>query len=276
MRQVFSSPRLENVEGVAQLLRDADIEVRVTDGRSYKGRRRSNFSYSERSSEPQPTVWVVKSEDQPRARQLLRDAGLMDSTRDAQTAPMFRFDPRSQQGTASSAAQQRAFRIKLGLIGGIGVVLSLLMVRSCNRPPVATDFAAPPFDGRVAATFEPLARAVFAAELSKVSTPVVCLSVDGKDASRSLLQGLGNAKQIVVPASQCVRQADEERGSFHRSSGREASIVEVTAFRPTAKDAGKIEFSAYHHRMYASYKTLEVRRRDTGWQVTRTLKHVSM
>lgn len=276
MRQVFSSQRLENVEGVAQLLRDAGIEVRVTDGRSYKGKRRSHFSYSERSSEPQPTVWVVKSEDQPRARQMLREAGLMDSTRDGQTAPMFRFDPRTQQGSPRTAAQQRAFRIKLGLIGGIGVVVSLMMVRSCTQPPVATDFAAPPFDGRVAATFEPLARAVFAAELGKVSTPVACLAVDGKDASRAVLQGLGSARQTVVPASQCVRLVDEERGSFHRGSGREASIVEVTTFRPSARDAGTIEFSAYHHRMYASYKTLEVRRGANGWAVTKTLKHVSM
>ena len=46
MRQVFSSARLENVEAVAKLLGDADIEVRVTDGRSYKGNLRSR-SYSE-------------------------------------------------------------------------------------------------------------------------------------------------------------------------------------------------------------------------------------
>ena len=31
MRQVFSSPRLENVERVAELLREQGIEVRVTD-----------------------------------------------------------------------------------------------------------------------------------------------------------------------------------------------------------------------------------------------------
>ena len=32
MRQVFSSPRLENVEQVARLLEDAGIETRITDG----------------------------------------------------------------------------------------------------------------------------------------------------------------------------------------------------------------------------------------------------
>ncbi|HXH00735.1 MAG TPA: pathogenicity-like protein, partial [Xanthomonadaceae bacterium] len=34
MRQVFSSIRLETVEGVAKLLRDAGIQVRITNGRS--------------------------------------------------------------------------------------------------------------------------------------------------------------------------------------------------------------------------------------------------
>ena len=44
MRQVFSSLRLENVEAVATLLRDAGIEVRITNGRSYKGKMRSRAS----------------------------------------------------------------------------------------------------------------------------------------------------------------------------------------------------------------------------------------
>ena len=44
MRQVFTSPRLENVESVAGLLREQGIEVRITNDRSYRGNRRSSFS----------------------------------------------------------------------------------------------------------------------------------------------------------------------------------------------------------------------------------------
>ena len=44
MRQVFTSPRLENVEAVAKMLRDAGIEVKITEARSYRGNRRSSFS----------------------------------------------------------------------------------------------------------------------------------------------------------------------------------------------------------------------------------------
>ena len=68
MRQVFSSPRLENVERVAQLLQDEGIAVKVTHRRAYKGGLRGNFSYrDEARTEPMPAVWVVRSEDQPRA-----------------------------------------------------------------------------------------------------------------------------------------------------------------------------------------------------------------
>ena len=80
MRQVFSSLRLENVESVAELLRDAGIEVRITDGRSYKGAMRSRASYSDQDA-PKPAVWVVHSEDHIRARDVLRENGLLESTR---------------------------------------------------------------------------------------------------------------------------------------------------------------------------------------------------
>lgn len=77
MRQVFTSQRIENVEGVARLLQDAGIEVRINNARSYRGAIRGNFSY--RGQAPRgslPEVWVLRSEDYPRARQLLREAGL--------------------------------------------------------------------------------------------------------------------------------------------------------------------------------------------------------
>lgn len=87
MRQVFRSPRLENVEGVAELLREAGIEVYISDGRSYKhGQRRGSFSYRDGARErPDPALWIVRAEDQPKAREILRDAGLLASTRPGQT-----------------------------------------------------------------------------------------------------------------------------------------------------------------------------------------------
>jgi hypothetical protein len=82
MRSVFTSPRLENVEAVAKMLADAGIEVRVTEDRSYKGNRRRPFSYRETNkTEPDPQVWVIKAEDQPKARAMLREQGLIEDSK---------------------------------------------------------------------------------------------------------------------------------------------------------------------------------------------------
>jgi len=82
MRKVFSSQRVETVEGVAQRLRQAGIEVRIRNGRSWQGKRGGQFSYLDQSdSSTYPAVWVVHADDQVQARQLLRQAGLLDTTR---------------------------------------------------------------------------------------------------------------------------------------------------------------------------------------------------
>ncbi|MFT3762526.1 MAG: DUF2007 domain-containing protein [Pseudoxanthomonas sp.] len=82
MRQVFTSQRVETVEGVARLLNDAGIETAIRNGRSYQGKRGGQFSYtSPAPARLQPSLWVRHADDQPRAREILREAGLLDSTR---------------------------------------------------------------------------------------------------------------------------------------------------------------------------------------------------
>ena len=49
MRQVFTSVRLENVENVERLLNDAGITTKITGGRTWKGRSRREFSYSDKN-----------------------------------------------------------------------------------------------------------------------------------------------------------------------------------------------------------------------------------
>lgn len=271
MRQIFSSPRLENVEGVVQLLAEAGIQVRVTHGRSFEGSRRRRFSYRDNQA-PQPTVWVVNAADQVQARLILRDAGLLDTTRpgDSTAANAFRFDPLTQ----AVKPHKRVGLIRMALLGGIAMVLVLAVLHTLSQPSVP-QVASPPFDGSVARTLEPVARAVFASQLKDADLPALCLSVDGVDAPATLIASLQNPTQKVVPMSACVRLADSERGSYHRASGEEALMLDVTAFRPSAPDAGRIEYSAYHHRMWARYKTLEVKRVGEVWQVTRVLRHVS-
>ena len=283
MRQVFSSLRLENVETVAQLLRDADIEVRITNGRSYKGGRRGTFSYSEEAG-PKPAVWVVRSDDTVRAREILRGAGLLESTRESFSGPSFRLN--SEESGPAKKAQTRMLRIKLVLLAGIVVVgwLAIMHVVKTDIPTEA--LKTHPLDGSLAQIPQPLAAAIFARELPATRIDMVCLSIDGQDASPELLAAmqplLAKPRQReVVPASQCLRNPNDEVGSTHRASGKPALIVDVHAFRPQSRDdndavSGVIEYSAYHHRLSGSYKTLEVKQADAGWQVVRTLKHIAM
>ncbi|WP_407908885.1 putative signal transducing protein [Lysobacter claricitrinus] len=273
MRQVFSSARLENVERVAALLREADIEVRITDGRSYKGGRRSTVSYRDQGEAARPAVWVVRSEDSGRAREILRDAGLLDSTRPSDAKLSFRSEFGDE--TTRTPAQRRATKVKVALLFGIVIVVVMAFFRA-GRTPAPPALASGPFDGHVAATLIPVAQAVLAKELPGVDTPVACIAVDHRDAPREVRDVLRpRAGLTIVPASHCQRIADENIGSVHPPSKNKATMVDVDHFRPTSPDAGTIEYSAYHHRMWAKYKTLEVRRVNGEWQVTKTLKVVA-
>ena len=276
MRQVFSSQRIENVEGVAKLLSDAGIEVRITQPRSYKGNVRGTFRYTQPLAQ-QPAVWVVKADEQVRAREILRDNGLIDSTRPGESflLPSVH-DDRGQAG--KTPAQQRLFRIKMALIGGIVVVLALAMLRGLQTTApdgaVGTPAAAA-FDGTPSATPADAGVAVLLSELDAARALVQCVAIDGRDPLPAVFDRLVQPGLALVPASQCLRTADEAVGSSHPASGREASIIEVNWFRQTGADTATIEFSAYHHRMSARYKTLELKRVDGRWQIARVLSHVA-
>lgn len=273
MRQVFSSARLENVERVAALMREAGIEVRITDGRSYKGGRRATISYRDQGQAVRPAVWVVRSEDSAKARAILRDAGLLESTRPSDAKLSFR----SQFGdeTTRTPAQRRATRIKLALLAGIVIVVVMAFFRT-GRTPLPPQVAAGPFDGRAVPMLVPVAQAVLQKEIGAVDTPVACVAVDRRDAPREVRDVLRpRPGETIVPASHCQRIADEDVGSVHPPSKQKATFVEVDSFRPTGPEAGTVEYTAYHHRMWATYKTLEVKRVQGRWQVTRTLKTVA-
>src|SRR5918993_3613089 len=148
MRQVFASPRMENVEGIARFLEEHDIEVRITHGRSYKGGWGGRRSYRDTDGGPVPAVWVVKSEDQPRARQLLREAGLLGSTRGGGSDSFL--GPSMHEGLpevrAAATPTRRAFRYKIALLIAIVVAVALAWTaarRTATTPTTAPQQAAP-------------------------------------------------------------------------------------------------------------------------------------
>ena len=203
MRQVFTSPRLENVERVAQLLEEAGIETRITHGRSYKGNRRGTFSYRDHArTAPTPAVWIVKSEDQVRGREILREAGLLDSTR----TPGDSFLPQSMHRRAEErrrdAGERRALRLKLGLLAVIAIVIALAFLAQRRSTPTTPTL--PPLPPGASATPDALARAVLTGELPTRAGQSVCLSVDGHDPAPALLASLPATPGEVLPASRCA------------------------------------------------------------------------
>lgn len=139
MRMVFTSQRLESVEAVAKMLTDAGIEVKVSNDRSYKGARRKSFSYRQPiDPDNDPQVWVLKAEDQPKARAMLREQGLIESTRHGIAAMESHpasgsFLPASARGQGGAPRDRRAalvMRIRLFLLAAIVVVMALAAARA--------------------------------------------------------------------------------------------------------------------------------------------------
>ncbi|WP_369350158.1 DUF2007 domain-containing protein [Stenotrophomonas sp. JAG2] len=134
MRQIFNSQRVETVEGVAQLLRDAGIEVRITNGRSYHSKRGSQFSYLDKEkATTHPTLWVVHADDQPRAREILRDARLLETTRRDHPTAQFAFRDEVAQ---NDAPRNWAWRIRIGLLLVIAAVAMVVVMRHRGAPAV--------------------------------------------------------------------------------------------------------------------------------------------
>jgi hypothetical protein len=149
VRQIFTSQRLETVEGVARMLQDAGIEVYISQPRSYRGKRRGQFSYSEPvPASQQPAVWVRKAEDQPRARELLREAGLLATTRTSYSGLPQPATEALPSRFEESGGSRWAWRVRVGLLLVIAAVAMFIWVR---RPkPVAAP--APATAERPAAT----------------------------------------------------------------------------------------------------------------------------
>ena len=122
MRQIYTSPRVENVDRVVAVLNEAGIATSVTNRRAYAGhdyRRPSYASPPEREEWPQ--VWVVNADDQPRARALLREIGIEPPTR-------FADELNQARSTAADPAARRSalvWRVRLALLAIIATLIVL-------------------------------------------------------------------------------------------------------------------------------------------------------
>ena len=245
MRQVFSSARIENVQAVAKLLADEGIEVRVEDGQRYRRSIRGGFSYREGGgTAPRASVWVVRSDDQTRARQLLHAAGLLESAAPSAT----RYLPPSAHA-ARLASPRRRTRLRLGLLIAATVALAIWLNQFRNpgwdlpapaagsAPPVALDPSLQAISTAESVHRIPvppaLAAALASARAAEASTARLCLSIDGADPDEAALDAARAAGLDAVPASACPGDADLLRVSVadYRTDGSGEGTVEVGTAR---------------------------------------------
>ena len=276
MRQVFSSPRIENVEAVARMLEEQGIEIRVSNGRSYRGAIRGNFSYRDgNDSGPRPTVWVLRADQQPHARQLLRDAGLLQSS--ATRAETFLPPAAIAGGDRSPLAARGGGRFRYGLLVGIAVIVALVFLsrRSADLPdappppaatapavevgaPAATPtlIATAPETVHRIATPPALAATLLRAALEAAPAERACLAIDGADPAPAVLAELDAAGIAAVAASAC---AEDARGLS----------LDVRDYRTDGSGVGSVETSVRRDGGEEVVQGLEVARDGREWRVLR-------
>jgi hypothetical protein len=267
MRQVFTSPRLENVEAVAELLRAQGIEVRITEGRSYRGNRRSSFSYREREDAgPQPAVWILRAEDQPRGRQLLRDAGLLESSRGEGSYLPLSSVHDAGDGDAAKAKARRTMRIKLGLLALIAVVVALA-VFTARTPDTTTQVVSRPPPSAPALVPQPievldtyradvptaLARLMLEQAVAAAKPPAsACIAVDGRDPAPTLLAPVPATDTVLLPASACTRS--------------DARRIDISEYLTDGSGTGSVRVAIDD----APAQVFDVERDGTRWRILRT------
>lgn len=266
MRKVFSSHRLENVEAVAELLRTQEIEVKITDGRSYHGNRRSTFSYraQEDTAGPQASVWIVRAEDQPRGRQLLRDAGLLESSRAGESTylPLSAIDLDKDGATAKA---RRTSRLRMALLGLIAIA-SVAVFFATRKPetatapaPVAAVPAPPPIVPELAGDVETyranvptaLARLLIEREIDAAKPGQACIAIDDQDPAPAFIQGLGAGSTEVFGKSACP-------------SGSALAVV-VHDYMTDGSGTGTVQLGVGGKEA----RSVEVEREGTLWRILR-------
>lgn len=124
MRQLYTSPRQENIDRVAAMLTEQGIECTIENRSNYRRPSYQRFSYSQRNENRDnwAQVWVTRADDYTRARALLKELGIEPVIRHGEELALARNpSPEMQrQGTAT-----RIRRIVLLAVAGAFVVLML-------------------------------------------------------------------------------------------------------------------------------------------------------
>jgi|SRR5579859_2621828 hypothetical protein len=124
MRQLYTSPRQENIDRVAALLTEQGIECTIENRSNYKRQTYQRFSYSQRTEnrENWAQVWVTRADDYTRARALLKELGIEPVVRHGEELALAR-NPTPEMQRRSTASRFR--RIVMIAVAGAFLILML-------------------------------------------------------------------------------------------------------------------------------------------------------
>lgn len=124
MRQIYTSPRPENIDRVAALLAEHGIECSIENRSNWNKRSYERFSYSQRKENRDrwEQVWVSKADDYTRARAVLRELGIEPVIRHGEELALAR-NPSPEMRRSSVANRVR--RIVMLAVAGAFVVVML-------------------------------------------------------------------------------------------------------------------------------------------------------
>ena len=124
MRQLYTSPRQENIDRVFALLNEQGIECTIENRSNYNRGTYQRFSYTQRQENRDnwAQVWVTRADDYTRARALLKELGIEPVVRHAEELALARnaTPDMKRQGMAN-----RVRRIVMLAVAGAFVVLML-------------------------------------------------------------------------------------------------------------------------------------------------------
>ncbi|MDR3445917.1 MULTISPECIES: hypothetical protein [Dyella] len=124
MRQLYTSPRQENIDRVAKLMADQGIEYTIENRSNYRRPSYQRFSYSQRHEDRDnwAQVWVTKADDYTRARAMLKELGIEPVVRHGEELALAR-NPTPEMQRKSVATRMR--RIVMLAVAGAFVILML-------------------------------------------------------------------------------------------------------------------------------------------------------
>ncbi|MDE1894686.1 MAG: DUF2007 domain-containing protein [Xanthomonadaceae bacterium] len=125
MRQIYTSPRQENIDNVVALMAEHGIEASVVNRSNYNHRSWQRFSYSQPAQERVgwPQVWITHADDYTRARALLRELGIEPVIRHGEELAAAR------NPSPIERRQQVAGRVRRLLLLAVLVVFAVQMLR---------------------------------------------------------------------------------------------------------------------------------------------------